>query len=82
MSSNPCPTPQINNSNWAVQRLIKYVNDASKPLSVDSITRYIHSISELIRRDIEAPIKKVGSMCATLAANAGISIDGIVSHLF
>ncbi|OMJ26038.1 hypothetical protein AYI70_g462 [Smittium culicis] len=39
---NPFPTPQINNGNCVVHRLTIYVKDASKPLSVDSITRYIH----------------------------------------
>ncbi|OMJ25904.1 hypothetical protein AYI70_g579 [Smittium culicis] len=79
---NLCPTPHANNSNWVVNRLIRYVNDTSKPLSVDSITRYIHTISDLIRRDPEAPIPKGRAIGATLAANAGVSSDDIVSHAF
>ncbi|OMJ24284.1 hypothetical protein AYI70_g1678 [Smittium culicis] len=82
IAANLCPNPHANNSNWVVNRLIRYVNDTSKPLSVDTIIRYIHTISDLIRRDPEAPILKGRAIGATLAANAGVSSDDIVSHAF
>ncbi|OMJ07797.1 hypothetical protein AYI69_g11320 [Smittium culicis] len=79
---NLCPTPHANNSNWVVNRLIRYVKYTSKPLLVDSITQYIHTISDLIRRDPEAPIPKGRAIGTTLAANAGVSSDDIVLHAF
>ncbi|OMJ15635.1 hypothetical protein AYI70_g7136 [Smittium culicis] len=72
IAANLCPTPHANNSNWVVNRFIRYVYDTSKSLSVDSITRYIHTISDLIRRDPEAPIHKGGAIGSTLAGNAGV----------
>ncbi|OMJ12602.1 hypothetical protein AYI69_g9352 [Smittium culicis] len=79
---NPCPTSHINNSNLVVHRLISYVDHTSKPLSVDILTKYIHSISDLIIRDSEARILKERAIGANLAANSGVSTDDIVSHAF
>ncbi|PVU88742.1 hypothetical protein BB561_005719 [Smittium simulii] len=82
VARNLCPTPHANNSTWTVNRLIRFVNDSEKPLSVDSITRYIHSISVLIHQDQDTPIPKGRAIGATLAANSGVSTDDIVSHAF
>ncbi|OMJ25493.1 hypothetical protein AYI69_g4273 [Smittium culicis] len=61
---------------------MRFIKDSKKPLSVYSITRYIHSISGLIRRDPNTPIPKGRAIGATLAANAGVTSDDIVSHAF
>ncbi|OMJ22850.1 hypothetical protein AYI69_g5238 [Smittium culicis] len=67
---------------WTVNRLVRFVNDSEKPLSVDIITRYIHKISTLIGHDSDAPIPKGRAIGATLAANSGVSSDEIVAHAF
>ncbi|PVU93748.1 hypothetical protein BB561_003065 [Smittium simulii] len=82
VAHNLCPTPHVNNSMWTVNRLIRFVNDREKPLSVDSITRYIKSISVLIQQDQDMPIPKGRAIGATLAANSGVSSDDIVAHAF
>ncbi|PVU91551.1 hypothetical protein BB561_004345 [Smittium simulii] len=82
IACNFCLTPHANNSTWTVNRLIRFVNDCEKPLSVDSITRYIHSISIVIHQDQDTPIPKGRTIGATLAANSGVSTDNIVSHAF
>ncbi|PVU96831.1 hypothetical protein BB561_000939 [Smittium simulii] len=82
VARNLCPTPHANNSTWTVNRLIRFVNDCENPLSVDSITRYIHSISVLIHQDQDTPIPKGRAIGATLAANSGVSTYDIVSHAF
>ncbi|OMJ13160.1 hypothetical protein AYI69_g9109, partial [Smittium culicis] len=82
VARNLCPTPHANNSMWTVNRLVRFVNDSEKPLSVDSITRYIHKISTLIGHDSDAPIPKGRAIGATLAANSGVSSDEIVAHAF
>ncbi|OMJ09965.1 hypothetical protein AYI69_g10433 [Smittium culicis] len=79
---NPCPTTQKNNSEWTVNRLMRFIKDNKKPLSVVSITRYIHSICDLIRREPDTPIPKGREIGATLATNAGVSSEDIVSHAF
>ncbi|OMJ13287.1 hypothetical protein AYI70_g8597 [Smittium culicis] len=79
---NPCPTPHINNRNWSVHSLIRYAKDTSKSLSVDIITIYFHSLSNLILRDLEAPIPKGRAICANLAASVRVSADNIVSLTF
>ncbi|OLY81530.1 hypothetical protein AYI68_g4364 [Smittium mucronatum] len=73
VARNLCPTPHENNMSWTVNRLVRFISDSEKPLSVDSITRYIHSISALISNDPDAPIPKVRAIGATLAANSGAS---------
>ncbi|OMJ21763.1 hypothetical protein AYI70_g3276 [Smittium culicis] len=77
-----CPTLHAKNSMWTVNRLVKFVNDSEKPLSVDIITRYIHKISTLIGHGPDAPIPKGREIGATLAANSGVSSDEIVAHAF
>ncbi|PVU91005.1 hypothetical protein BB561_004608 [Smittium simulii] len=82
VAHNLCPTPHVNNSMWTVNRLIRFFNDRERPLSVDSITRYINSISGLIQQDQDMPISKGRAIGATLAANSGVSSDYIVAHAF
>ncbi|OMJ14707.1 hypothetical protein AYI69_g8482 [Smittium culicis] len=53
---NLCPKPYENNSQWTVNRLMRFIKDNKKPLSVESIMRYIQSISDLIRRGPDTPI--------------------------
>ncbi|OMJ08288.1 hypothetical protein AYI69_g11127, partial [Smittium culicis] len=76
------PTSNTNNSKWVVNRLLRFVNYKEKPLSVDRISRYIRSISDLIRRGPDTPIPKGRAIGETLAANSGVSADEIVSHAF
>ncbi|OMJ22682.1 hypothetical protein AYI70_g2710 [Smittium culicis] len=61
---------------------MRFIKDIKKPLYVESITRYIRSIYDLIRRYSDTPIPKNREIGATLAANAGVSSDYIVSHAF
>ncbi|PVU88615.1 hypothetical protein BB561_005757 [Smittium simulii] len=77
-----CPTPHINNSTIMVNRLFRYIKNFNKSLSVDSITRYIHILSDLIVRPKNTPIPKARAIGATLAADSGVSTDDIVSHAF
>ncbi|OMJ10553.1 hypothetical protein AYI69_g10197 [Smittium culicis] len=77
-----CPTSHTNNCKWVVNRLLRFVNNKEKPLSVDRISRCIRSISDLIRRGPDTPIPKERAIGATLAANSGVSADEIVSHAF
>ncbi|PVU86994.1 hypothetical protein BB561_006494 [Smittium simulii] len=53
-----------------------------QPLKLDSIVRYIHSLSELIERQPNTPISKIHAIGATLVASSGVSFDDIVSHAF
>ncbi|PVU89719.1 hypothetical protein BB561_005190 [Smittium simulii] len=80
--SKSFPTPHANNRMWAVNRLIQFANESKTPLSMDSITRYIYSISGLINEDKNTHMSKGRAIEATLAANSGVSTDDIVSHAF
>ncbi|OMJ11448.1 hypothetical protein AYI70_g9718 [Smittium culicis] len=53
-----------------------------KSLSVDSITRHIRMLSELIPRPPNTPCPKARVIGATLAAAAGVPSDVIVSQAF
>ncbi|PVV02173.1 hypothetical protein BB560_003381, partial [Smittium megazygosporum] len=64
------------------EMLLRHINDFSKPLSVDSITRYIHILSELIERPPNSRIPKTRVLGASMAANAGVSPNDIVTHAF
>ncbi|PVU86394.1 hypothetical protein BB561_006718 [Smittium simulii] len=75
-------TPHANNRTWAVNSLIQFANDSKTPLLVDSITRYIHSISGLINQDKNTHMSKGRAIEATLATNSDVSTDDIVSHAF
>ncbi|PVU89323.1 hypothetical protein BB561_005423 [Smittium simulii] len=80
VATTPYITPHINSSSWMVNRLLRQVNRHENPLSVDSIIRYIHSLSGLITRPKDTPIPKDRAIGATLAAQAGESADNIVNH--
>ncbi|PWA01876.1 hypothetical protein BB558_001992 [Smittium angustum] len=82
IAREPCPSPHEYNNGWIINRLFRFINDYARPLSVDSISRYIHQISNLISRDPGTPRPKGRAIGATLAANAGVSSDDIVSHAF
>ncbi|PVU86993.1 hypothetical protein BB561_006493 [Smittium simulii] len=56
--------------------------NCSKPLKIDSISRYIHSLSELIERQPNTHISKTHAIGATLVASSGVSSNDIVSHAF
>ncbi|PVU91406.1 hypothetical protein BB561_004407 [Smittium simulii] len=77
-----CPTPHINNDSLIVNRLLQQLNNYSKPLAVDSITRYIQKLSILIARPDNTSVPKARAIGATLAASAGASTDDIVNHAF
>ncbi|PVU94519.1 hypothetical protein BB561_002501 [Smittium simulii] len=77
-----CPTLHQNFDAISVNILLRYIKDYNKPLSVDSITRYIHKLSKLIDRPHNTPIPKTRAIGATLAAEAGIPSDQIISHAF
>ncbi|PVU89191.1 hypothetical protein BB561_005498 [Smittium simulii] len=77
-----CPTPHINNDLLIVNRLLRQLNNYSKPLAVDSITRYIQKLLILIARPDNTSVPKARAIGATLAASAGASTDDIVNHAF
>ncbi|OMJ08718.1 hypothetical protein AYI69_g10967 [Smittium culicis] len=76
------PSPHINENSVIVNRLFRYTKNFEKPLSVASISRYIQSISKLIKRPENTPIPKARAIGATVAANAGVSSDTIVTQAF
>ncbi|OMJ28092.1 hypothetical protein AYI69_g2441 [Smittium culicis] len=61
---------------------MQLIKDSKTPLSVYNITRCIHMIYDLIRRDPDTPIPKGRAIGATLASNIEVSSDDIVSHAF
>ncbi|PVU86842.1 hypothetical protein BB561_006529, partial [Smittium simulii] len=73
--------PHVNNNDIIINHLFRYIKDNSKPLSVDSISRNIKSITKLIVTNGKQ-IPKARAIGATLAASAGISSDVIISHAF
>ncbi|OMJ21624.1 hypothetical protein AYI70_g3363 [Smittium culicis] len=82
VSSILCPRPHANGGNLIVNILFRHTVDHSKPLSVDSITRYIRMLSDLIPRPPNTPCPKARAIGATLAAAAGVPPDVIVSQAF
>ncbi|OMJ12173.1 hypothetical protein AYI69_g9523, partial [Smittium culicis] len=48
MAMIPCPRPHINDKNLTVNHLFRYVNNPEKPLTVDSISRNIKSVSKFM----------------------------------
>ncbi|PVU95719.1 hypothetical protein BB561_001644 [Smittium simulii] len=77
----PCTSPHVNDNDIIINHLFRYIKDNSKPLSVDSISRNIKSITKLIVTNGKQ-IPKARAIGATLAASAGISSDVIISHAF
>ncbi|PVU86423.1 hypothetical protein BB561_006708, partial [Smittium simulii] len=77
-----CPRLHQNFDAISVNRILRYIKDYNKPLSVDSITGYIHKLSKLIDRPHNTPIPKARAIGVTLAAEAGIPSDQIISHAF
>ncbi|OLY81781.1 hypothetical protein AYI68_g4110 [Smittium mucronatum] len=82
IAQNLCPTPHVNNSSLMVSRLLGYLNDYAKPLSMDIITRYINSLSELIFRPPNTPIPKTRAIGANLASISGVSAGKVVTQTF
>ncbi|PVU89332.1 hypothetical protein BB561_005425 [Smittium simulii] len=80
VATTPCISPHINSSSWMVNRLLRQVNRHEKPLSVDSISRYIHSLLGFLTHPKDTPIPKARAIGAALAAQAGESADNIVNH--
>ncbi|PVU88465.1 hypothetical protein BB561_005843 [Smittium simulii] len=68
-----------NLKNLSIKAHTKHYN---KPLSVDSITRHVKNLSELIKRPPNTPIPKTRAIGATLAATSGVPVENIVSHAF
>ncbi|PVU92925.1 hypothetical protein BB560_006022, partial [Smittium megazygosporum] len=77
---NICPKSNANNSTITVNRLFKYINDFSKPLSVDSIIRYIYSVLKIIERLLGTPIPKARAVAANLSANNGAPVGDIIRN--
>ncbi|OMJ20059.1 hypothetical protein AYI70_g4345 [Smittium culicis] len=77
----PCTSPHVNKNDIIINHLFRYIKDNSKPLSVDSISRNIKSITKLIVTNGKQ-IPKARAIGATLAASAGISSDVIIFHAF
>ncbi|PVU92343.1 hypothetical protein BB561_003884 [Smittium simulii] len=77
-----CPTPHANSDSIIVNRLFRHTKHYNKPLSVDSITRHVKNLSELIKRPPNTPISKTRAIGATLAAISGVSVENIVLHTF
>ncbi|OMJ25148.1 hypothetical protein AYI70_g1099 [Smittium culicis] len=74
-----CPRPHLNDKSIVVNHLFRYSNDNTKPLSVDSISRNIKSITGMITNKGNK-ISKARAIGATLAANSGVSAVAIISQ--
>ncbi|OMJ23743.1 hypothetical protein AYI69_g4880 [Smittium culicis] len=81
MAMIPCPRPHINDKNLTVNHLFRYVNNPEKPLTVDSISRNIKSISKFMVNE-EEQIPKARAIGATLATNSGIPADAEITQTF
>ncbi|PVU97302.1 hypothetical protein BB561_000653 [Smittium simulii] len=62
----PCTSPHVSNNNITINHLFRYIKDNSKPLSVDSISINIKSITKLIVTNGKQ-IPKARAIGATLA---------------
>ncbi|OLY84398.1 hypothetical protein AYI68_g1439 [Smittium mucronatum] len=75
----PFPRPHLNDNNIDVNHLFRYINDKTKPLFVDRISRDIKSITGMIIKKGDT-IPKARAIGAILAANAVVSADAIISQ--
>ncbi|PVV05247.1 hypothetical protein BB560_000236 [Smittium megazygosporum] len=72
---------------WEPEIEVEPIRIFVKPIThlcstVDSITRYIKCLSELIKSPEGKPIPKARAIGATLASASGVHADKIVSHAF
>ncbi|PVU97206.1 hypothetical protein BB561_000687 [Smittium simulii] len=82
IASNTCHTSHTKNGLIKLNRLLRYLKDYTKPLTVDIITRYIHYLSDLIKKQPNIPIPKACVIGAILAESSGGSSDDIVFDAF
>ncbi|PVV04453.1 hypothetical protein BB560_001051 [Smittium megazygosporum] len=76
------PNPHENDGSLILYRMIRYLKNNSKPLSVDDITRYIHSLSKLVPYTNGKTVPKAMEIGATLASESGIVTDKVVKNAF
>ncbi|PVV03689.1 hypothetical protein BB560_001826, partial [Smittium megazygosporum] len=76
------PNPHENDGSLILYRMIRYLKNNSKPLSVDDITRYIHSLSKLVPYTNGKTVPKAMAIGATLASESGIVADKVVKNAF
>ncbi|PVU95737.1 hypothetical protein BB561_001651 [Smittium simulii] len=76
----PCPRPHVNNKNLIVNHLFRNTKDFNKPLTVDSISRIIKSITIIALKDKKGITPKARAIGATIAAKTGISTDAILTQ--
>ncbi|OMJ29281.1 hypothetical protein AYI69_g1226 [Smittium culicis] len=62
--------------------LIRHIRDFNKPLSVESISRHVHMLSDLILRPPNTPRLKTRALVPILAAAAGVTSSDIVVQEF
>ncbi|OMJ08601.1 hypothetical protein AYI70_g11445, partial [Smittium culicis] len=75
----PCPRPHQNDNTVTINHLFRFLKDHSKPLSADSISRNVKSITKMIINKGNR-LPKDRAIRATLAANAGIPADVIITQ--
>ncbi|OMJ18284.1 hypothetical protein AYI70_g5439 [Smittium culicis] len=84
--SNPRTDKRIRHYDPTQQRFlawrIRYIIDFTKPLSVDSISRHVHMLSDLILRPPNTPRPKARALGPALAAAAGVPSSDIVAQAF
>ncbi|OMJ27120.1 hypothetical protein AYI69_g3455 [Smittium culicis] len=74
-----CVRKHDNHPDTTLSMLVRHIRDFTKPLSVDSISRHVHMLSDLIVRPPNTPRLKTRALGPTLAAAAGLPSSDIVS---
>ncbi|ORE02995.1 hypothetical protein BCV72DRAFT_189113, partial [Rhizopus microsporus var. microsporus] len=64
----------------SIHCLFRSLADHSQPIGPERISKHIHRIMTHVGKPNDAPVPKVRALGATLAAQAGIAVDGIVVH--
>ncbi|OMJ18509.1 hypothetical protein AYI69_g6985 [Smittium culicis] len=77
-----CMQKYDNHPDTTLSMLLRHIRDFNKPLSVDSISRHVFMLSDLIVRPPNTPLLKTRALGPTLAAVAGVPSSDIVAQAF
>ncbi|RCH96574.1 hypothetical protein CU097_012933 [Rhizopus azygosporus] len=63
-----------------LNRLLRALQNHSTPIAAEHISKYIKQLMTKVGRPAQAPLPKARGLAATLAIQAGVSVDSIVAH--
>ncbi|PHZ07828.1 uncharacterized protein RHIMIDRAFT_242178 [Rhizopus microsporus ATCC 52813] len=80
IASSDCRTAHPLFLTIKLNRLLRSLQNHNTPIAVKRISKYIKQIMTKVGRPAQAPVPKARGLAATLAVQAGVSVDNIIAH--